>query len=80
MSTDRAQAINAAERLGFSILVRNLDIEILGVPIYNRVVIVESPEQAAFIASAVAAGSVIIYYDPQNYLDQATVNKMVVLG
>lgn len=77
---DWSQAVNAAERLGFSILVRNLDVESLGLPVYNRITTVESPEQALDIAAAVAAGGVTIYYDPQNYLDSATIDKMVVLG
>jgi hypothetical protein len=80
MSTDWSHAVNAAERLGFSILVRNLDVEALSLPVYSRITTVESSEQAALIAEAVAAGSVNIYYDPQNYLDQAVVDKMVVLG
>ncbi len=73
-------AINAAERLGFSILLRNLDVEAISLPIFNRTITIESPEQAAQVAESMAQGRNAIYYDPQNLLDPALVNQMVVLG
>ncbi len=77
---DWSRAVDAAERLGFCILVRNMDVEALSLPVFVRIVTVESPEQALEIAEAVAAGRMGIFYDPQNYLDPAIVDKMVVLG
>lgn len=75
-----SQAINAAERLGFSVLIRNLDVEAISLPIYNRTITIETPEQALAVAESIAAGRNAIYYDPQNLLDSAIVDKMVVLG
>jgi len=73
-------AINAAERLGFSVLLRNMDVEAISLPIFNRVITIESPEQAASVVESMAQGRNAIYYDPQNLLDPALVNQMVVLG
>jgi hypothetical protein len=75
-----SHAINAAERLGFSILLRNLDVEAISLPVYNRVVTIQTLEQAMLVAESIAAGRNAIYYDPQNLLDSAVIDKMVVLG
>lgn len=73
-------AINAAERLGFAILLRNMDVELISLPVFNRTITIDSPEAALAAAERVAAQGGGIYYDPQNLLDAAVVNKMVVLG
>lgn len=81
MTLNWDQAIIAAQRLGFSVLVRNMDPDILPPPIFHSVIIIQSPEQAAEVSARIdqprASG---VYYDPQNYLSPEVVGKMVVLG